>query len=109
MGWWPDILNPLKLFKGGAMSPQAFERQRQMMQLVGETEAMGDMLTRMNRQCYDFCNAQTVVEGRTRGEDLTLDEQACVDCCAAKFLEAQMKVGAVFMEQAQETGQPVQM
>jgi hypothetical protein len=38
-------------------------------------------------ECYNKCSGAAVVEGRAREEDLTLDEQACVDCCASKFLE----------------------
>eukprot|EP00285_Hemiselmis_virescens_P000731 CAMPEP_0173416322 /NCGR_PEP_ID=MMETSP1356-20130122/85331_1 /TAXON_ID=77927 ORGANISM="Hemiselmis virescens, Strain PCC157" /NCGR_SAMPLE_ID=MMETSP1356 /ASSEMBLY_ACC=CAM_ASM_000847 /LENGTH=107 /DNA_ID=CAMNT_0014378629 /DNA_START=55 /DNA_END=378 /DNA_ORIENTATION=+ len=99
MGWWPDMLNP---FKGGGMSKQEMERKRAMIQLVGETEAMGDMMVRMNRQCYEKCSA-TVPD---RGEELSQDETSCIDCCASKFLEAQMKVGAVFMQEAQDAGVP---
>uniref|UniRef100_A0A6T8GYQ5 Mitochondrial import inner membrane translocase subunit n=1 Tax=Hemiselmis andersenii TaxID=464988 RepID=A0A6T8GYQ5_HEMAN len=99
MGWWPDILNPFKI---GVMSKQEMERKRAIIQLVGETEAMGDMMVRMNRQCYEKCSAALM----ERGEDLSLDETACIDCCAAKFLEAQMKVGQVFMQEAQESGMP---
>mmetsp|Transcript_18851 Transcript_18851/g.45298 ORF Transcript_18851/g.45298 Transcript_18851/m.45298 type:complete len:107 (-) Transcript_18851:112-432(-) len=98
MGWWPDALNP---FKGRAMSPRKFEERRKMIALAGEVEAMGDMFTRMNRQCYQKCCNQRILDGMDYNDELSLDDERCLESCATKFMATQHMVGAIFMSEAQ--------
>lgn len=72
-----------------------------MIALAGEVEAMGDMFTRMNRQCYQKCMNQRIVDGIDRSEDLSLDDEKCVESCAAKFLAVQQMVGTIFMTESE--------
>ena len=81
--------------------------------LQNEVEAMGDMFTRMNRQCYEKCLSKPIFEGKgdylfpmfdgkgvsTGDPELTLDDNNCVSNCAAKFSHAQSLVGNYYMEQ----------
>lgn len=54
----------------------------QVTQLHNEVEAMGDMFTRMNRQCYEKCLNSAVLESRSKDDDLSLDDDNCVAACA---------------------------
>jgi len=54
----------------------------QVTQLHNEVEAMGDMFTRMNRQCYEKCLNSAVQEARSKDDDLSLDDDNCVAACA---------------------------
>mmetsp|Transcript_66000 Transcript_66000/g.137476 ORF Transcript_66000/g.137476 Transcript_66000/m.137476 type:complete len:109 (+) Transcript_66000:222-548(+) len=108
MGWWPDALNPLK--KGSRpMSQKQYEQKRQIMMLTGEVEAMGDMFTRMNRQCYQKCMAAAVVDGSARSDELSLDDEKCLESCAVKFVATQNLVGEAFLSANQDEAAKMQM
>lgn len=73
----------------------------QMIALAGEVEAMGDMFTRMNRQCYQKCCNQRILDGMDYNDELSLDDERCLESCATKFMATQHMVGAIFMSEAQ--------
>mmetsp|Transcript_9201 Transcript_9201/g.14545 ORF Transcript_9201/g.14545 Transcript_9201/m.14545 type:complete len:109 (+) Transcript_9201:159-485(+) len=96
MGWLGDLF----FGGGGKLSAKQLEEKRKMAMLTGEVEAMGDMFTRMQRQCFDKCCAADVVEGRARDDELSLDDERCLERCASKFMQVQTRVGEIFMSEA---------
>ena len=71
----------------------------QVMLAVGEIDATVDMMHRMNRQCYEKCLSNAIIEGKTRDDDLSLDDEKCIENCAFKFIAAQQKVAEVSMNE----------
>ena len=69
---------------------------------VGEVDATVDMMHRMNRQCYEKCLSNAISEGIARDDELSLDDERCIENCASKFIAAQRKVSEISMQEFQQ-------
>ncbi len=74
----------------------------QMMAAVGELDATVDMMHRLNRQCFEKCLMLSIAEGKTRDDELSLDDDRCIENCASKFIAAQQKVGQISVSEFQK-------
>ncbi len=74
----------------------------QIISAVGEIDATVDMMHRLNRQCFEKCLMLSIAEGKTRDDELSLDDDRCIENCAAKFIAAQQKVGQISVSEFQK-------
>ncbi|KAI9703541.1 MAG: protein transporter tim10 [Bogoriella megaspora] len=84
------------LFGGGRPQPSSAEK---LAAAEAEVEMVSDMFNRLSESCHKKCVPTDYREG-----DLNKGESVCLDRCAAKFFEVNIKVSEKMQSQAGGVG-----